>query len=164
MDTFVEQLITIKKNFKTYLAYAAITVVTLLIMAVSLWIFGNLAIVVVFLVGYGAFKLYSLLNIEYEYIITNSTMDIDKIIAKSSRKRMVSFDLTSVQRIEKYDGALPSNICKDCFFACNQTDQNAYILYYKQEGKPQKAFVFAPNEKMVAGMKSFLPRHISDNL
>lgn len=164
MDTFVEQLITIKKSAKTYLAYAAITVVTLFVMALSLWIFGNLAIVVVFLVGYGAFKLYSMLNVEYEYIITNSTMDIDKIIAKSSRKRVVSFDLTSVQRIEKYTGFLPYDISKDCIFACNATDENAYVLYYKQEGKPQKAFVFAPNEKMIAGMKNFLPRHICENL
>ncbi len=164
MDTFVEQLITIKKNFKTYLAYACITIVTLLIMALSLWIFGKLAVVVVFLVGYGAFKLYSMLNIEYEYIITNSTMDIDKIIAKSSRKRIVSFDIASVQRIEKYTGVLPHDIEKDCIFVCNKTDDNTYILYYKQEGKPQKAFVFAPNKKMIAGMKNFLPRHICENI
>ncbi len=164
MDTFVEQLITIKKDTKTYLAYIGITVVALMIMAVALWRLGNLAIVVVFLVGYGALKLYSMLNIEYEYIITNSTMDIDKIIAKSSRKRMVSFDLTSVQKIEKFSGTVPSNISNDCFFACNKKDTNAFILYYKQEGKPQKAFVFAPNEKMIAGMKNFLPRHICENL
>ncbi len=134
-------------------------------MALSLWIFGKLAVVVVvFLVGYGAFKLYSMLNIEYEYIITNSTMDIDKIIAKSSRKRIVSFDIASVQRIEKYTGVLPHDIEKDCIFVCNKTDDNTYILYYKQEGKPQKAFVFAPNKKMIAGMKNFLPRHICENI
>ncbi len=164
MDTFVEQLITIKKNAKTYLAYFGITIVALMFMSIALWILGNIAIIVVFLVGYGAFKLYSMLNIEYEYIITNSTMDIDKIIAKSSRKRVASLDLNSVQKIEKYTGALPVNIKNDCFFACNKTDENAYILYYKQEGKPQKAFVFAPNDKMIVGMKKFLPKHICENL
>lgn len=59
---------------------------------------------------FGAYKLFLRLNIEYEYTITNGTMDVDKIIAKSSRKRMTSFDVLSIQRIEKYNGVLPRYI------------------------------------------------------
>lgn len=164
MDTFIEQIVAIKKTPKIWVAYIGIALLAVILMAISLWLLGSLAIIVVFLIGYGAFKLYSMLNVEYEYIVTNSTMDIDKIIAKSSRKRMISFDLGDVQRIEKYTGSLPANIEKDCFFACNKSDENAFVLYYKQEGKSQKAFVFAPNERVVAAMKGFLPRHICENL
>lgn len=164
MDTFVEQLVSIKKTTKTYFSYALITITALLIMAVSLYLLGNLAIIIVFLIGYGAFKLYSMLNIEYEYIITNSTLDIDKIIAKSSRKRIISIDLSSVQRIEKFTGVFTSEIEKNCIFTCNKNDKNAFVLYYKQETKPQNAFVFSPNEKMLSAMKKYLPHHISENL
>lgn len=164
MDVYVEQLIAIKKNSKTYLCYAGITIATLILMAITLMLFGNIAIVAIFLILYGAFKLYSMFNIEYEYIVTNSTIDIDKIIAKSSRKRMTSFDLTAVLRIEKYNGHIPSEVSNNCFFACNENDPNAYILHYKQEGQPQKAFVFAPDDRIKAGMKSTLPRHIGENL
>ena len=163
MDTFVEQIVAIKKNFKTYIGYAVISLAAILLIAVAFFV-PYIGVIAIFLVGYGAFKLYAMLNIEYEYIITNSTMDIDKIISKSSRKRITSFDLSSVQRIEKFTGVLPADVTKDCFFACNTNDENAYIVYYKQETKPQKTFVFAPNEKMIAGMKNFLPRHISENL
>lgn len=164
MDTFVEQLVTIKKDSKTYLGYIGITIAAIILMSIILWIFGNIAIVAIFLIIYAAFKLYSMFNIEYEYIVTNATMDIDKIIAKSSRKRITSFDLSAVLRIDKFNGTVPSEVEKDCFFACNKNDENAYILYYKQEGKAQQAFVFAPNEKTISGMKSFLPRHICENL
>ena len=164
MDTFVEQIISIKKTTKTWAAYVLIALLTILLMTAAMIFLGKLFIVVDALIIYGAFKLYSLFNIEYEYIITNSTMDIDKIIAKSSRKRVVSFDLTAVQRIDKFTGTIPANIAKNCFFACNKTDENAYIMYYQQEGKPQKSFVFAPNEKMIDGMKKFLPKHICENL
>ena len=164
MDTFVEQIVAIKKTFKTYLGYVGITIAALMIMTLALLLFGRyFGVLVVFSIGYGTFKLYAMLNIEYEYIVTNSTMDIDKIIAKSSRKRIISFELDTVQRIEKYTGQLPPDITKDYFFACNVNDDNAYIVYYRPEGKPLRSFIFAPNEKMIAAMKNFLPRHLCEN-
>ena len=164
MDTFVEQIIAIKKTSKTWLAYAGITVAAIILMTAAFIFLKALFIPIDFFIFLGAYKLYMMQSIEYEYIVTNSTMDIDKIVAKSSRKRVVSLDLTSVQRIEKYTGVLPHDAPKDIFFACNKKDENAFILFYKKEGKPQKAFVFAPNEKMIDGMKKFLPRHICENL
>lgn len=164
MDTFVEQIVAIKKTGKIWGAYFLIALLAIILLSASMLFLKGLFIVMAALIFYGVFKLYSMLNIEYEYIVTNSTMDIDKIIAKSSRKRVVSFDLTAVQRIEKFNGKLPSSIANDCFFVCNKDDENALILYYKQEGKPQKSFVFAPNERTRNAMKGFLPHHLGENL
>lgn len=166
MDTFVEQIVAIKKTAKTWALYFIIAVAAILLIALVLLFRRLFSFILVFLLAlifYGVFKLYSFMNIEYEYIVTNSTMDIDKIIAKSSRKRMISFDLSNVQRIEKFNGKLPAYIEKECFFACNPDDE-AFIVYYKKEGKPQKALVFAPNERTRNAMKGFLPRHIGENL
>lgn len=164
MDTFVEQIVAIKRTWKMWMAYVGLALVAIAIMAIAIWVLTPVSIVIVALTFYGTFKLYSMLSIEYEYIITNSTMDIDKIIGKSSRKRVLSFDLTAVQRVEKYTGKLPSDVSKGCFFACNSDDSDAYIVYYKEEGKAQKNFVFAPNERTRNAMKNFLPRHLSENL
>lgn len=164
MDIYVEQLIAVKKNAKTYLCYIGITIAALILVAITLWLLGNIAIAAIFLIFYGAFKLYSMCNVEYEYIVTNSTIDIDKIIGKSSRKRMASFDLTAVLRIEKFNGHISNDVSNNCFFACSEKDPNAYILYYKQDGQPQKAFIFAPDDRIKAGIKSALPRHIGENL
>ena len=59
MDTFFEQLITIKKDAKTYFAYIIIAIAAIILMAAAIWIFGNIAIIAVFLILYGAYKLYS---------------------------------------------------------------------------------------------------------
>lgn len=164
MDVFFEQLVTIKKTAKTYLAYVLIALAAIIIMAAALWLFGNLAVIVVFLVLYGAYKLYSMLSLEYEYIITNSTMDIDKIVAKSSRKRILSFELTAVERIEKYRKELPEDIIKNAVFACNGNEENAIVLVIHPEGKGKQSVVVAPDERMTEAMKKFLPKYVAENL
>ena len=164
MDTFFEQLVVIKKTAKTYFAYIGIAIAAVLLMTVSLNLLGNLALIVIFLILYGVYKLYSIFSIEYEYIITNSSMDIDKITSKSSRKRVLSFDLTAVERIEKYRNDLPQDILKDCLFACNKDDSNAYALVIHPEGKQKHTVVIAPDERMRDAMKKFLPKYVAENL
>lgn len=163
MDTFFEQLITIKKDAKTYFAYIIIAIAAIILMAAAIWIFGNIAIIAVFLILYGAYKLYSMLSIEYEYIITNSIMDIDKIIAKSSRKRILSFEINNIERVEKYRKELPQDILKDCFFACNKDDKNAYVLVIHPEGKSKQTVIIAPDERMKEAIKRFLPKCVADS-
>lgn len=142
MDVFVEQIVAIKKTGKDFAAYVGIVLLALILMLIGYIFLTSIFIVVAAVVMFGAYKLFLRLNIEYEYIITNGTMDIDKIIAKSSRKRMISFDVALIQRIEKYNGILPNNIENDCHFFCNKKDENAFIVYYKEEGKQQKNFCF----------------------
>lgn len=164
MDTFIEQIVAIKKTAKTWTAYILIALFAIILMTAAFMFLGSAFIIIDALILYGAYKLYTMLSIEYEYIVTNSTVDIDKIISKSSRKRVVSFDLTSVLSIEKYNGKIPQDLSKECFFVCNANDENAYLLVYKTDGKPKKSFVFAPNERTITAMKNFLPRHLCENL
>lgn len=164
MDVFVEQIVTIKKTGKDFVAYVGIVLLSIILMLIGYIFLTSIFIAVAAAVIFGAYKLFLRLNIEYEYIITNGTMDVDKIIAKSSRKRMISFDVSSIQRIEKYNDVLPKNIEKDCLFFCNKNDENAFVVYYKEEGKQQKTFVFAPNEKVRETIKSILPKYIGENL
>lgn len=164
MDVFVEQIVAIKKMRKDFAAYAGIILLALMLMLIGYIFLTPIFIAVVAVVIFGAYKLFLRFNIEYEYIVTNGTMDVDKIIAKSSRKRMISFDISSIQRIEKYNGVLPTDIENDCVFFCNKNDNNAFIVCYKEEGKQQKTFVFAPNEKVREAIKSILPRYIGEHL
>lgn len=164
MDIFFEQLVKIKKTGKTYLAYAGIALAAIIIMAASYLFLPQLFIIIAAATLYGAYKLYSMLSVEYEYIITNSTMDIDKITAKSSRKRILSFELTAVERVEKYRDGLPQDILSGCFFACNKNDSNAIVLVIHPEGKSKQSVTVAPDERMLDTMKKFLPKYVADTL
>ncbi len=159
MDTFFEQLVTIKKDFKTYLLIVAICLFAILISAVLLFLLGNMALLPIFGVGYGAYKLFSLLNIEYEYIITNGILDVDIIYNKSSRKRLLSLDLRTVTRLEKYSPSFTVNINKKLLTtACNNNDENALFLVAEAEGKSNSYLVFSPDERLRSAMQKYVPK------
>ena len=166
MDTFFEQIIAIRKTGKTVAALIGIWLAAFLICFLLFFtgLFGMLTVLLVAGVIYGAFKLSGLLNVEYEYIVTNGTMDIDKIINKSSRKRILSFELQTVSRIEKYNPALLNSAnTKDVIITCNADDTGAYLMVSSAEGKGTKYLVFAPDERLRGAIVKFVPVFVANS-
>ncbi len=172
MDTFFEQIIAIRKDAKAIFASVGIWVVFFAIVFV-LWIlmnsvpqvamFSSIIILLVFVLGYFAVKLTKMLSVEYEYIITNGTFDVDKIIDKSSRKRMMSFEISNVEVLEKFNkNAMPSRQFKEKVIACN-LDDDAYYMIVSEEGKGSSLLVFAPDERIRGAVKKFLPKYIANS-
>ena len=167
MDTFFEQIIAVKKTGKEIAAITGIWLLAFILcflLVMFMAYIGSLAFLLIAGILFGAFKLCGRFNIEYEYIVTNGTMDIDKIISKSSRKRMLSFELSAVSSIEKYKPALLANANqKDVLTACNTTDPNAYIMAFSAEGKGTKHLVFAPDERVKGAIIKFVPKFIANS-
>ena len=167
MDTFFEQIIAIRKTGKTIAAIMGIWFAALILCFV-LYIFpilSTLSLLLIVGILYGAYKLSSMLNVEYEYIITNGPMDVDKIINKSSRKRMLSFELSGVTRLEKYNPSQLNNIdTKKLVFACDSDDPNAYFLVSEKEGKGASYLVFSPDDKIKSGCSKFIPKFIVNSV
>ncbi len=167
MDTFFEQIIAVKKNGKAVAAIigiwlAAFIVCFLLIMFMGF--LGTFSLLLAAGVLFGAYKLCTRFNLEYEYIVTNGTMDIDKIINKSSRKRILSFELATVSRIEKFNPAQLSGVnAKELFITCNQDDPGAYLMVSATEGKGTSYLVFAPDERVRSAIVKFVPKFISNS-
>lgn len=170
MDTFFEQIVPIRKTGKTLLGVIGIWGLAIFI-TVFLFLFGrilgafsSLAPIIILAALYGAFKLTGNFNIEYEYIITNGSMDIDKIINKSSRKRMASIELSGVSRLEKFNANLISNIDKQkLVVACNTDDPDAYLMVCEREGKGALTIVFAPDERLRGAIVKFVPKFIANS-
>lgn len=166
MDTFFEQIVSINKTAKTLLLLIGIWVLAFVVSAlIFIFLFGGsflfIALLLVFGTFFGAYKLTELLSVEYEYIITNGTMDVDKITAKSSRKRMTSFELANVERIEKYNiNAKPVGNYKKTVIACNENDPSAYFMVVSKEGKGNELIVFSPNERIKGAIVKFVPKFI----
>lgn len=167
MDTFFEQIIAVKKNGKAAAAIigiwlAAFIVCFLLIMFMPF--LGTFSLLLAAGALFGAYKLCTRFNLEYEYIVTNGTMDIDKIINKSSRKRILSFELATVSRIEKFNPAQLSGVnAKELFITCNQDDPGAYLMVSATEGKGTSYLVFAPDERVRSAIVKFVPKFISNS-
>lgn len=166
MDTFFEQIVAIRKNGKSIACLIGIWLLALIISALLFltMILGSLTLLVIAGVIYGAFKLSGFFNIEYEYIVTNGTFDVDKIVNKSSRKRMMSFELATVSRLEKFNAAQLNSIdSKKLLIACDTTAENTYLLVSEKEGKGAQYLVFSPNEKMQSAIIKFLPKFIANS-
>lgn len=167
MDTFFEQIVSIRKSGKKIAAVIAIWLLAVVLCGMVFLLSGILGGLMVLLIAgilYGAYKLSGTFNVEYEYIITNGTMDVDKIVNKQSRQRILSFDISKTTRMESYnDGLLVGVDSKNIVIACNRTEPNAYLLVYEKNGK-QMNLVFSPNEKMQSIVAKYLPKFISNSL
>ena len=166
MDTFFEQIISVKKTGKAVAALIGIWLAAFIICFFLFFtgFFGVLTFLLIAGVIYGAFKLSCLLNIEYEYIVTNGTMDIDKITNKSSRKRVLSFELQTESRIEKYNPSLLNSVnSKDVTITCNTGDEGVSLMVYSTEGKGTNYLVFAPDERLRSAVVKFVPMFVANS-
>ena len=167
MDTFFEQITAVKKSGKDIAAITGIWLLAFIICFLLVLFMGYLGSFSFLLIAgalYGAFKLSCLFNVEYEYIVTNGTMDIDKIINKSSRKRVLSFELATVSRLEKFNQGLLSSVnSKEIVTACNLNDPEAYLMVSSTEGKGTSYLIFAPDERVRGAIVKFVPKFIANS-
>lgn len=164
MDVFFEQLVKVKRSAFSNLGLvlslvlsAALCVVFFLYSgAYPILIFGIVA------VGYGEWKLLGFFHKEYEYIITNGTVDVDCIIGKSTRKRIISFECADIQRIGKYNAKNPPVTDATEKHICGNTD-GAYFLLVKKQSK-KVLLVASLNDKMLSAIKDSVPKNIAVTL
>lgn len=174
MDTFVEQLVVRKNNGKHI---AKLIVYMLLIFSVPaiFLLLGNLwnryfiiVAVCAFLFGvYGSYYLVTGLYTEYEYAVTNSNITIDKIIAKRSRKRIISVDIKRFNTLRKLADADISGKSYKKVFMASVTEKGDDV--YAAEMHLDKfsgdcLLLFSPDEKTMNAMKPFLRTNIKTEL
>lgn len=100
-------------------------------------------------------------DVEFEYAHTNGDFDIDKVIANSSRKRVLSVDLSRVDvvapmdspELERYQGL------KMADYSAKDPENPPYgMVCTLKDGK--KLLVLQLDEKMLAGLKKWMPSKV----
>ena len=162
MDTFFEQIIKVRRTSSQTAGVVGILLllVALLVVFGFLFMMGfSLAVLLSFGACWGAFKLIQRSSIEYEYIFTNGDLDIDKIIARSSRKRVASVKCSAVERYGKYNpAARPSDSVKKIYMCCDAADPEAKYLIAPTKKDGTVMIVFAPDERMRGVIEKAIPR------
>ena len=117
MDIFMEYLIKRHKDTKDYIltvligagatVLSVVMLCTMFILSLSMSssegtaqfssIITTIGMLLVAGMWWGAVKLINLRSVEFEYILTNSELDVDKVIAKKGRKRVVSVDFKDIE-------------------------------------------------------------------
>lgn len=101
-------------------------------------------------------------NWEYEYIVTEGVVDIDQIIAKQKRKRMLSFDSRECEIIAPVNRGTRFNDYKTLptrsFVAYDDHPDN-YFAVFERVGV-RNLVIFQPTEDMVEAFKRYNPRNV----
>ena len=160
MDNFVEQLVAKRADGKAYflrglIVSFAVVMVALGIVATVMFAFPLLLFVSVG-ACYLAWWLFGNTSLEYEYIVTNNDFDIDKIIGKRKRKRMITVDISQAEDFAPYP---PENeISADAtVHAYTGSDVDAYYLLVNHSGYGRVKLIFNPNKKMREAIMQELP-------
>lgn len=168
MDTYVEQIVAIRKSPMERLLQIGIIVLGVILIltcgmlyvAGALGMFSLLFVVLAVAVGYGIYYFASQLNLEYEYIFTNGDFDVDKIISKRSRKRVLSGQCRFISEFGHYDpDQLAARRFDSRIVACTVDEEACYAVFSLDEGA-EALLIFSPNEKMLNAMKKYAPRVI----
>lgn len=162
MDTFVEQIIYRKKT-KTQVALAALIMALTSILVVMLFLFlRSLAFVLMLPLGWLMWWLLSGMNIEYEYCITNGDIDVDRIVARRKRERVVSVALKKVESAGRYEPEKwqGRQVDRLVFAAPSEKEEDLYYFSYRSKKRGYTLVVFQPNERVMEAFVKSLPRLI----
>ena len=111
---------------------------------------------------YGGWYLMNNQNIEFEVIVTNGGMDVDKIIARRDRKRLISLNCANIEEFAKYNpNSSKAETCTTVIKACDsEQSENVYYCIFRHASKGKTMVVFNANEKVLATMKPYVPRNV----
>ena len=164
MDLFLEYIIKRKRGVKENIITLAVvlSVPSLVYLSISLLVtpLAPLTIFVIALILFLAYFIISRLNVEFEYIITNNELDIDRIVAKKTRKRLLTINLRKLDFVapattSAHKNELSKN-ATNIIYADSGIAENAYFLNFEKDGQTYRVFL-SPSQKMVETMKIFAP-------
>lgn len=126
----------------------------------------SFALVLMLPFGYLMWWLLSEMNIEYEYCITNGDIDIDRIVARRKRKRVVSVSLKKLDSVGRYD---PNKwkgrqVDRTVFAASSERAEDLYCFSYRSKKNGYTLVVFEPNERVREAFFKALPRLLQSEM
>lgn len=152
MDTFFEQIVKKKKTAMDWCGIVATAVLAVALITVLLIL--NLPLLSPLLVvgiGYGTWWLVTGLNTEYEYCVTNGDIDIDLIIAKRKRKRIVSVVGRKVESLLPYDAAKVNEKAyqRVVIAAPSKKETGLWYFTYHSKKNGHTLVVFQPEQRVL---------------
>lgn len=185
MDVFMEHLVAKRKDTKDKLIISAIIFASVVLsIAMFAFMLGlafsfasanrpdmnniifSIGLLLVALVWYGAYLLISTRSIEYEYIVTNNEIDIDKVMSKKGRKRLITIDVREVTCLARIDDENNNDVYKNPpagvkVINYSAMSKNGYTYFADGlfDGE-RKIVLFEPTNKMIDELWKFNPKAI----
>jgi hypothetical protein len=160
-DIFVEELVVRRRGLGSLLLSVGIVAVALALL-LAVWLFVPfISSVLMLLILFGAYLAIKFQYVEYEYSFTNGDLDIDKIMAKRKRQRVIEINHKQIQVMAPYTAEYESETkaYKVSQVLDTSSSKNAagrwFFIYEKTDGS--YAFVvMQPSKALREAMKKYL--------
>ena len=160
-DAYVECLVKAKKS-----ALGGILKVLLIVVAVVCFLAAFIGIFLAFipmiLAGVGAYFVNLYTDLEYEYLYLDKELTVDKVMAKSKRKRVATYSLDRMEILAPIKSYHLDNFknrdvkVKDYSIGEEQQPDLRYAMYYEGGEK----IILSPSPELVKVMKNSAPRKV----
>lgn len=160
-EYYIEQRVKQKTTTKTLLKMVGIVISGF----VGLYLAMVFPILFMLAVPYFAFSIYfaTRCNYEFEYLYFQGSLDIDRISAKSSRKRLMTVDVKEIEVLAptgSHELKRYANVkTLDC---SSNTGAKTYELVATRKGQLVR-IIFEPEQKLVDGIRLITPRKVFYN-
>lgn len=127
--------------------------------------FGALAVIAIL---FGSVYLFNKFSREYEYILTNNELDIDVVYNRTSRKRVITFDMKKIEimastKDEKHSDKLNKGNLKVINASDNMNQANTYAIVTQSEKYGSCKVLITPNEALLEDLYRQAPNKVFKN-
>ncbi len=167
MDNICEQIVvksrTGSDRIKAVLVIMGMAVLSAVLLFLA-FITGFLVFLLIAIVGVvGGVYLLNGIEVEYEYIVTNNELDIDKIIGRRTRKRMITVDLSKAEDLCVYNAENEPE-ADATVFATTGLEKDAYYLFVQHSDYGKVGIIFNPNSRTREAMIREFPYALKTRL
>ena len=160
MDTFFEQIVKKKKTPIEWCIIVGSVLGALVLITASLLYIPSLLLIIAVLAIFGAWWLITSQNNEFEYSVTNGDIDIDRIIAKRKRKRLVSVSGRKIECLLPFDAA---RVRTDGFqrvvvTAPSANEEGLWYFTYHSKKNGHTIVIFQPEERVLNALYAGLQK------
>ncbi len=170
MDYFNENLIQRKKTGKD-----VILIIASILLGIALSVFllpfiftqliGQLVLLAIAGVWYGVYIIITRRRVEFEYIVTNNEMDVDKIVAKRKRSRLFTLNAKEIEVMAPLNDPdflrdqQNVNIAERLDISSGNPEARRYFAVFMKDTK-RTLIIFEPTRKMLGIFKRYSPQNV----
>lgn len=161
-DSYTEWLVKRKAPAYTILIKAALIVVCLISAFLALTtVFG---IIILGIAGAATYFTFQNLSLEFEYLLVNDQITIDKIMGQARRKKAWEGTLGEVQIIAPLDSYVLKDYTKPNMkildFGSHTPNKKVYGMICQGENGQSTKIIFEPNDKILQHIRQRAPRKV----
>lgn len=120
------------------------------------------------LVIYAVYRIITSMNVEFEYSVTNGDLDIDKIVSKRKRKKIIRMKLRDVEYFAPFDDehikVAEDRSINKVIDASGSLDAPGlyFAIYYNNSEKV--CLLFEPTDEMIKNFANYIPRSLNHSI